>query len=344
MRTIELQPGVLTRPVLNPPSSVPAADPKAKTVKIDGNLSDANQRGAGAASLYFVGTATTILNWNGVRILTDPNFLHAGDHVHLGPGVVGTRRTNPAVEMDELPPVDLVLLSHYHADHFDQDVEQRLRRDVPIITTPHAKDHLQEPGAEKGEAGAYTELTALDHWQSALINVKGDSKQALKVTAMPGKHVPPGPANIAGKLNDLIGAVPPTNGWMLELGTITGSQDFTCNYRIYITGDTLLIDDLKDIPARYSNAGEPIDLMLMHLGGTTIPSPSVPLLMVTMDAKQGVDLLKLVDPKKALPIHYDDYDVFLSSLDEFKGKVKEAGLEQKLEYLDRGEEYRFKVR
>jgi L-ascorbate metabolism protein UlaG (beta-lactamase superfamily) len=44
-----------------------------------------------------------------------PNFLHAGDHVHLGPGVTSARRTNPAVDLHELPRIDLVLLSHYHA-------------------------------------------------------------------------------------------------------------------------------------------------------------------------------------------------------------------------------------
>ena len=43
------------------------------------------------------------------------NFLHAGDHVHLGPGVTGTRLTNPAVDLHELPRIDLVCLSHYHA-------------------------------------------------------------------------------------------------------------------------------------------------------------------------------------------------------------------------------------
>ena len=39
-----------------------------------------------------------------------------------------------------------------------------------------------------------------------------------------------------------------------------------------------MIDELKSIPERY--AGQNIDLMLVHLGGTTIPSPNVPLLMV----------------------------------------------------------------
>ena len=91
------------------------------------------------ASLYFVGTATTILEWEGLRLMTDPNFLHKGDHVHLGPGVTGTRQTNPAIDLQQLPPIDLVLLSHYHADHFDELVEDSLRRDLPIISTPHAK-------------------------------------------------------------------------------------------------------------------------------------------------------------------------------------------------------------
>jgi L-ascorbate metabolism protein UlaG (beta-lactamase superfamily) len=33
-------------------------------------------------SVFFVGTATVILRYAGFTILTDPNFLHAGDHVH----------------------------------------------------------------------------------------------------------------------------------------------------------------------------------------------------------------------------------------------------------------------
>ena len=39
-----------------------------------------------------------------------------------------------------------------------------------------------------------------------------------------------------------------------------------------------------------------------------------------------------------------DYDVFLSSLEDFKMKVKEAGFEDKVVYLDRKDQYRFKVK
>jgi hypothetical protein len=37
----------------------------------------------GSGSIFFVGNATLLIRYAGFAILTDPNFLHAGDHVHL---------------------------------------------------------------------------------------------------------------------------------------------------------------------------------------------------------------------------------------------------------------------
>ena len=93
--------------------------------------------------------------------------------------------------------------------------------------------------------------------------------------------------------------------------------------------------------------------MLIHLGGTTIPLPSVPLLMVTMDAKQVLELIRLINPDLTIPIHYEyrnlfqifttrmlmdisgDYDVFMSPLSDFQKAMEEAGLSDKVVYLDR---------
>lgn len=276
--------------------------------------------------------------------MTDPNFLHAGDHVHLGPGVKGTRQTNPAVDLHDLPPVDAVLLSHYHADHFDQDVERSLRRDLPILTTKHAKECLVD---QKAEGEKFSRVFGLESWESALVEVRegggegGEKVPAIKVTGMPGKHVPPGPLDV---VNEVLGAVPPTNGWMIELGykTAQGDESFRNGYRIYISGDTLMVDELQEIPKRYE--GQNMDLMLVHLGGTTIPSPKVPLLMVTMDATQGIQLMQLVDPDVTIPIHYDDYAVFLSPLEDFKKAVQSAGWDGKVVCLDQGDGYRFAVK
>ncbi|ROT36409.1 Metallo-hydrolase/oxidoreductase [Sodiomyces alkalinus F11] len=355
--------------------------PEPKSIK--GRYGPASGSGAEDASVFFIGTATTILEWQGIRILTDPNFLHAGDHVHLGPGVTAERLTNPAVDLHDLPPLDVILLSHYHADHFDQLVEKSLHRDFPIITTPHAKGCLTSSEYKtEDDGGPFRAIHALDAFASMMLDIpdgqgpnegeetsegnenrgeKGEKKKRktrIKITGMPGKHVPPGPLSI---VNDLLGAVPPTNGWMLELGYGPGekggeeegeeeegeeqeSEDDTAKtgYRIYISGDTLFVDELKKIPEWLKQ--QRVDLMLLHLGGTTIPSPKMPLLMVTMDAEQGLRLMRLVDPDVTIPIHYDDYDMFLTPLDDFKKVIEEGKLEDKVVYLDRGEQFRFKVR
>lgn len=299
-------------------------------------------KGTENASMYFVGTATTILEWEGIRLMTDPNFLHAGDHVHLGPGVTAERRTNPALELDELPSLDVILLSHYHEDHFDREVEDALDRNFLIVTTSHARQCLtakEEP---------FCNVHALEFFENLLLEddeaEKNKTRPVIKVTGMPGKHIPPGFLSAA---NDLLGAVPPTNGWMLELGHRKRQQqgsdaDLEVGYRIYISGDTLFVDDLKRIPEWLS--GDKIDLMLIHLGGTSIPSASAPLVMVTMDAVQGLKMMRLMDPDVAVPIHFDDYDVFASPLTDFKKEVQGAGMEGRVVYLDRGEKYAFTVR
>lgn len=300
-------------------------------------------KGTENASLYFIGTATTILEWEGIRLMTDPNFLHAGDHVHLGPGVTGERRTNPAVELEELPSLDGILLSHYHADHFDQEVEGALDRDFLIVTTPHARECLTS-----NKDDPFRNVHALDFFDHLVFQPTQSENQKtqtlIRVTGMPGKHVPPGPLAIA---NDLLGAVPPTNGWMLELGHTRDAKpgtetDLDVGYRIYISGDTLFVDELKQIPKWLD--GEKIDLMIVHLGGTSIPGPSAPLVMVTMDAVQGLKMMRLMDPDVTVPVHYDDYDVFVSPLEDFKKEVSGAGAEGKVVYLDRGEKYAFTVR
>ncbi|KFY31892.1 hypothetical protein V493_00699 [Pseudogymnoascus sp. VKM F-4281 (FW-2241)] len=284
------------------------------------------------ASLMFIGTATTVLEWKGIRLMTDPDFLRKGERVQKGPGVSSSKLTNPAIDLYNLPRIDVVLVSNYHEDHFDRVAQACLRRSLPIISTFHTEAHL----TSKLEEEAFTAVYALDTYQSMMIHTKpcrllSVQTPAIKVTAMPGKHVPP---HLAASHDDFIQAVPPVTGWMLELGHLAfasaADDAFKCGYRIYITGDTLLVDELQEIPARY--AGKNIDLMLIHLGGTTIPEPDQPFL-VTMDAFQGLQLMQLIQPDITIPIHYDDYDIFRSPLREFKKAVKDAGLEDKRRHI-----------
>jgi L-ascorbate metabolism protein UlaG (beta-lactamase superfamily) len=260
-------------------------------------------------SIFFVGTATVILRYAGFTILTDPNFLHAGDHVHLGYGLTAERLTNPALEIEDLPPLDFCVLSHYHGDHFDRVVEEKLQKDLPIITTEHAASAIREKG--------FTAPIALNTWDSVTVE-KGDSQ--VRVTSMPGKH---GPAIVDAFL-------PPVMGSMLEFQSATARRAL----RLYITGDTLVHDDLKEIPRRYPD----IDLALFHLGGTQIMG-----ILLTMDAEQGVEAIRIINPHELIPIHYNDYEVFKSPLDDFKKAVEAAGFQDRVKYLSHGETYNFEV-
>src|SRR5215211_1775065 len=112
-------------------------------------------------SIFFVGTATVILRYAGFTILTDPNFLHAGDHVHLGYGLTAERLTNPPLELEQLPPLDFVVLSHYHGDHSDRSPGERRRKYAPIGTTEHAAGELKEKG--------FTGTVSLDTWDSVIV-------------------------------------------------------------------------------------------------------------------------------------------------------------------------------
>ncbi|HYY99638.1 MAG TPA: MBL fold metallo-hydrolase [Pyrinomonadaceae bacterium] len=261
-------------------------------------------------SILFVGTATVVLRYAGFTILTDPNFLHAGDHVHLGYGLTSERLTNPALDIEELPPVDFCVLSHYHGDHFDRVAEERLRKDLPIITTEHAASELKEKG--------FTATIALDTWDAVSVEKGG---AGVRLTSMPGKHGP--------SVTEFF--LPPVMGSMLEFGRAEGGRTAL---RLYITGDTLVHDDLREIPKRYPE----IDLALFHLGGTRIMG-----VLLTMDAEQGVEAIRIVNPREVIPIHYNDYDVFKSPLEEFKRAVEAAGFSDRVRYLSHGETYDFEV-
>ena len=65
---------------------------------------------------------------------------------------------------------------------------------------------------------------------------------------------------------------------------------------------------------------------MWHLGGTRIPGILGLGALVTMDGRQGADLLELVRPRATVPVHHDDYGVFRSPLSDFLAEVERRGL------------------
>jgi L-ascorbate metabolism protein UlaG (beta-lactamase superfamily) len=252
--------------------------------------------------LTFVGTATTLLRLGPFTLLTDPNFLHAGQRVYLGYGLFSKRRTDPALEIEQLPPLDAVVLSHLHGDHFDRVAKARLPRSVPVVTTLAAERQLRRWGFGAAEG--------LRWWASTEMRRGG---YRLRITSVPAQH---GPA-VAHYL------MPPTMGSVLEFTVPDGR---TCT--LYITGDTLYRPALRAIADRF----DPIDAMLVHLGGTRVLG-----LLLTMDGHQGARLVELLRPRLTLPIHYDDYTVFRSPLSDFADEVRTLGLTDGVRLWRRGQ-------
>jgi L-ascorbate metabolism protein UlaG (beta-lactamase superfamily) len=261
----------------------------------------------GHGDVYFIGNATTLIRFAGFTILTDPAFLHKGEHVDLGHGIWARREVEPACQIADLPPVDLIVLSHYHGDHFDDVAAQELDKKLPIVSTADAVDKLSTLGFEQGYP--------LDTWESLVVR-KGDA--TLSITAMPAKHA------AEESVNELL---MPVNGHMLDF-----SHNDEHLYRLYITGDTMLVDSLEDIPRRYPD----IDLGLIHTGGTTFL-----VTVVTMTGEQGVKAVEITKPRTAIPIHYNDFSVFLSGLDDFKEAAQASTTSTAFVYLAHGETYTF---
>lgn len=266
-------------------------------------------------SFTFIGNATALISFGDVTLLTDPNFLHAGQYAYLGHGLVSKRLREPAMDVDELPRVDGVVLSHMHGDHWDRRTQSQLDHSMPIITTEHASKRLRHRG--------FGEARGVATWQSATIE---HGATRATITSMPGRHGP--------RWSHALGLVPPVMGSMIEFERV-GDTSSEVALRVYISGDTLYVDDLAEIPRRYPS----IDTGIFHLGGTTLPFGQSPKrgLMVTMDAAQGVQAIKLIDPDRAIPIHYDDYGVFASPLEDFTRETSAHGIAEKVLYVERGQ-------
>ncbi|MFC3691403.1 MBL fold metallo-hydrolase [Chenggangzhangella methanolivorans] len=127
-----------------------------------GTLDRPPQRVEGAAlRVSAVGHATHLIQAAGLNILTDPVWSERCSPVSFaGP----KRVTAPGIAFDELPKIDVVLLSHNHYDHMDVDTLSRLAaRDAPRVVVPLGNDailkaHDAAIRAEAHDWGARVEL------------------------------------------------------------------------------------------------------------------------------------------------------------------------------------------
>ena len=253
-------------------------------------------------TMTFGGNATALLRVGSFTLLTDPNFLRRGQRAYLGNGLWTKRLTEPALQPTQLPHLDAIVLSHLHGDHWDRIATARLDRATPVVTTEHAARRLGNRG--------FAETSGLRPWQTHEFTRDADT---LRITSVPGVH---GPQPVAKLL-------PPVMGSVLEL-----LRDGEVSWRGYISGDTVFRPELGEVLERCG----PLDVVIPHLGGTRALG-----FTVTMDGRQGADLVELLKPPVTVPVHYDDYDRFASPLGDFVREVAARRAPGEIRAVTRGE-------
>lgn len=129
--------------------------------------------GGSKLRVTFVNHATTLVQLDGVNMLTDPIYSKRASPVSwAGP----RRRRPPGIRFEDLPPIDVVLVSHNHYDHMDLPTLRRLQKAyAPLIIVGLGNGrYLRRRGLKK--------VVALDWWQQATI------KGGLRVHAVPAQH------------------------------------------------------------------------------------------------------------------------------------------------------------
>jgi len=119
-------------------------------IAYDGPTSSPTQRprpeqwDPGTITATWLGHATVLLDFFGMRIITDP-VLSERIGIDLGLFTLGPRRlVSPALAAEELPPVDLILLSHAHMDHLDIPTLKHFDRSTPVVIAQNTYDVIED--------------------------------------------------------------------------------------------------------------------------------------------------------------------------------------------------------
>ena len=164
-------------------------------------------------TLTYIGGATSLLTFAGLRAVTDPTFDPKGSAYSPGPYTL-TRTTDPVAGATRWTN-DVVLLSHdHHYDNLDNSGRQWLTKAPAVLTTPEAAGRLR--GAARG----------MRPWEQ--VQMSSPDGGMITITATPCQH---GPVHAERG---------PVTGFLLE---------HPSRAPVYISGDTVWFDGMADVAA-----------------------------------------------------------------------------------------------
>jgi L-ascorbate metabolism protein UlaG (beta-lactamase superfamily) len=251
-----------------------------------------------APRFTYLGGPTLLIEWERFRILTDPTFDPAGTSYVNTPAYTLRKTLGPALPLDRVEPVDLVLLSHdHHVDNLDHAGRDLLARVPRVITTT------------AGAARLGGSAVGLEPWQP--FEVRTVSGATVVITATPARHGPPG------------GDRGPVVGFVLTLPAAAASRP------IYLTGDTVWYEGVQAVAERYR-----VGIAVLFAGAARVKVAGDAAL--TLTAAMAVDAARAFPDALLIPLHYEGWEHFSEGRRELQEAFDRAGLGSRVVWLEPG--------
>ncbi|KAK3397566.1 beta-lactamase superfamily domain-containing protein [Sordaria brevicollis] len=272
-------------------------------------------------SITNIGTATALIHLgepnspSRINIITDPVFSPGGTIIEYR-GIVINKSDSPALALDQLPPIDAVLLSHEdHPDNLDE-LGRRLLDGRKVFTTMDGASQLAPRPGVRG----------LKNWETVGLDLGGEGPaRKLEVTATPCKHLPGG---------EVVGFIISSPD-----GAFGTHRDGRPN-AIYFSGDTIHLEELGKMKGKYH-----IAVAMLNIGKATVSLPGGGAdgggsLQITMGGEQAAQLAKDIGADVIVPLHFESWSHFRESAGDLANDFVKAGVEDKVLWLKRGVESR----
>jgi L-ascorbate metabolism protein UlaG (beta-lactamase superfamily) len=245
-------------------------------------------------SLCLVGGPTAVVEYAGLRWLTDPTFSAPGEYEG---GLVKT--SGPAITVEELGAIDVVLVSHdHHADNLDPAGRALLPHAARVFTTK----------AGAGRLGG--RAVGLDPWDGATLDRPDGGR--VTITALPALHGPPGCEDVTG----------PVIGFLL-----TGEGLDT----VYISGDNASLDVVREIAERVG----PVDVAMLFAGAAKL-ARRFDGAYLTLSADRAAEATLILDARVAIPLHFEGWAHFTQGADQLRAAFAGNGVSDRLHLPERG--------
>ena len=242
-------------------------------------------------TLTWIGHASFLMQVDGINILTDPHLTkRASPVVFAGP----SRTTPPGLDIDDLPEIDVIVISHNHYDHLDyQTILNITRKQInnqPLILVPLKLHKLLESFGARN-------VKELGWWDTT-------SYKNLNIHAVPVQHW----SNRSFNTNKTLWC-----GWVFENN----------NYKCIFVGDTGYSKDFATIQQKFGH----MDLSLIPIGAY---APRWFMKDHHCNVEEAIQIHKDLKSKKSIAMHWGTFQLTDEPMDEPIKLLKKLTVEKNL--------------